>query len=211
MQNFTQLKVWQKAHIFTVNLYKISSEFPLEEKFGLTNQIRRATISIESNIAEGCGRDGDKEFNRFLSIAKGSCYEVQCQIDISKIQSEVKYEKEIEQKLGKLTIRMSNYTWEYIKQHPQEVQRLLGISYEQLEQLIEQGKLLHQLKQEKCEKKKIRIIKAGGGKPTKLSIEEQIVLTLVYLRHHLTFQILGLIFQVSELQHITYLIIGKYY
>ncbi|MEY2832984.1 MAG: hypothetical protein RLZZ574_2243, partial [Cyanobacteriota bacterium] len=93
---------------------------------------------------------------------------------------------------------MSNYTWSYIKQHPQEVQRLLGISYEQLEQLIEQGKLLHELKQEKCEKKKIRIIKAGGGKPAKLSIEEQIVLTLVYLRHHLTFQILGLIFQVSE-------------
>jgi hypothetical protein len=93
---------------------------------------------------------------------------------------------------------MSNYTWKYIKQHPQEVQRLLGISYEQLEQLIEQGKLLHQLKQENCEKKKIRIIKAGGGKPAKLSIEEQIVLTLVYLRHNLTFQILGLIFQVSE-------------
>jgi hypothetical protein len=93
---------------------------------------------------------------------------------------------------------MSNYTWKYIKQHSQEVQRLLGISYEQLEQLIEQGKLLHQLKQENCEKKKIRIIKAGGGKPAKLSIEEQIVLTLVYLRHNLTFQVLGLIFQVSE-------------
>ncbi|MEY2856379.1 MAG: hypothetical protein RLZZ74_688 [Cyanobacteriota bacterium] len=60
MQDFTQLKVWQKAHSFTVNLYKISSEFPSEEKFGLTNQIRRAAISIESNIAEGCGRDSDK-------------------------------------------------------------------------------------------------------------------------------------------------------
>jgi hypothetical protein len=84
MQDFTQLKVWQKAHSFTVNLYKISSEFLSEEKFpkgrhevsalayrfayGLTNQIRRAAISIESNIAEGCpkgyrfayGRDSDK-------------------------------------------------------------------------------------------------------------------------------------------------------
>ena len=93
---------------------------------------------------------------------------------------------------------MSNYTREYIKQHPQEVKRLLGISYEQLEQLIEQGILLHQIKQEKNEKQKKRIIKAGGGKPAKLSIEEQIVLTVVYLRHHLTFQVLGLLFQVSE-------------
>ena len=93
---------------------------------------------------------------------------------------------------------MSNYTWAYIQQHPQEVKRLLGISDEQLEQLIEQGKMLHQIKQESLEKQKKRIVKAGAGKPAKLSIEEQIVLTLVYLRHHLTFQLLGLIFQVSE-------------
>lgn len=93
---------------------------------------------------------------------------------------------------------MSNYTWKYIQQHTQEVKRLLGISYEQLEQLIEQGKVLDQIKQEKNEKQKKRIIKAGGGKPAKLSIEEQIVLTLVYLRHHLTFQVLGLLFEVSE-------------
>jgi four helix bundle protein len=97
----TQLKVWQKAHSFTVNLYKISSEFPLEEKFGLTNQIRRAAISIESNIAEGCpkgyrfayGRDSDKEFNRFLSIAKGSCYEVQCQIYIARDLNYISHQK----------------------------------------------------------------------------------------------------------------------
>ena len=93
---------------------------------------------------------------------------------------------------------MSKYTWQYIKEHPQEVKRLLGINYEQLQQLIEQGKLLHQEKQELIEKQKKRIIKMGGGKPSKLLIEEQIVLTLVYLRHHLTFQLLGLLFQVSE-------------
>lgn len=68
MQDFTQLKVWQKAHNFTVNLYKISSAFPEHEKFGLTNQIRRASISIESNIAEGCGRDSDKEFIDTLAV-----------------------------------------------------------------------------------------------------------------------------------------------
>lgn len=93
---------------------------------------------------------------------------------------------------------MSNYTWLYIQQHPQEVKRLLGISYEQLEQLIEQVKIRHELRQESMAKQKTRIIKAGGGKPAKLLIEEQIILTLVYLRHNLTFQMLGLLFQVSE-------------
>ena len=93
MQNFTQLKVWQKAHSFTVNLYKISGGFPVEEKYGLTNQIRRAAVSIESNIAEGCGRDSDREFNRFLSIAKGSCYEVQCQVYIARDLNYIPHDK----------------------------------------------------------------------------------------------------------------------
>ena len=83
MQDFSKLKVWQKAHNFTVNLYKIK-DFPSDEKFGLTNQIRRATVSIESNISEGCGRNGDREFSRFLDIAQGSAYEVKCQIFISR-------------------------------------------------------------------------------------------------------------------------------
>jgi hypothetical protein len=93
---------------------------------------------------------------------------------------------------------MENYTWDYIQKHPKETKRLLGINYEQLRQLIEQGKLLNRMKQEEVEKNKIRIIKAGGGNNPKLSEEEQIILMLIYLRHHLSFQILGLLFQVSE-------------
>ena len=84
MQDFTKLKVWQKAHNFTVNLYRITSSFPQEERFGLTNQIRRASVSIESNLAEGCGRNGDKEFSRFIDIAQGSAYEVRCQLFIAR-------------------------------------------------------------------------------------------------------------------------------
>jgi four helix bundle protein len=84
MQDFTQLKVWQKSHNFTVNLSKITAKFPSEEKFGLTNQIRRASVSIESNLAEGCGRNGDKEFSRFIDIAQGSAYEVRCQLFIAR-------------------------------------------------------------------------------------------------------------------------------
>ena len=93
MQDFTQLKVWQKAHTFTVNLYKITNSFPTEEKYGLTNQLRRAAISIESNIAEGCGRNGDKEFSRFIDIAQGSSYEVRCQVFVARDLQYISIEK----------------------------------------------------------------------------------------------------------------------
>jgi hypothetical protein len=83
---------------------------------------------------------------------------------------------------------MENYTWDYIQKHPKETKRLLGINYEQLRQLIEQGKLLNRIKQEEVEKNKLRIIKAGGGNNPKLSEEEQIILMLVYLRYHLSFR-----------------------
>jgi four helix bundle protein len=84
MQDFTQLKVWQKAHSFTVDLYKMTADFPPDEKFGLTNQMRRASVSIESNLAEGCGRNGDKEFSRFVDLAQGSAFEVRCQLFIAR-------------------------------------------------------------------------------------------------------------------------------
>ena len=84
MQDFTQLNIWQKAHSFTVNIYKKTAGFPSEEKFGLTSQMRRASVSIESNIAEGCGRNGDREFSRFIDLAQGSAYEVRCQIFIAR-------------------------------------------------------------------------------------------------------------------------------
>lgn len=93
---------------------------------------------------------------------------------------------------------MQNYTWDYIQKHPKETKRLLGIDYDQLKQLLEQGKFLQQRKQQELEKPKIRLIKAGGGNHPKLAEEEQIILMLVYLRHHLSFQILGLLFQISE-------------
>lgn len=93
---------------------------------------------------------------------------------------------------------MKNYTWEYIQKYPKQTKRLLGIDYQQLEQLMALGKLIHRKNQSEIEKTKIRINQPGSGTPPKLSEEEQIVLMLVYLRHHLSFQILGLMFQVSE-------------
>ncbi|MFB2891803.1 transposase family protein [Aerosakkonemataceae cyanobacterium BLCC-F50] len=87
---------------------------------------------------------------------------------------------------------------EYIEQHQSETQRLVGLDYEQLRSLISQAEKLHNQKQLAGEEKKTRIIKAGGGRRPKLSISDQILLTLVYLHHLPTFQMLGVQFGVSE-------------
>ena len=87
---------------------------------------------------------------------------------------------------------------EYITNNPQETQRLVGLKLEQLQNLINQAKILHNRKQADIESNKVRIIAKGGGRKPKLTIDEQILLTLVYLRHLTTFQLLGISFGVSE-------------
>ena len=83
MNNLKELKIWDKAIDLAVEVYKATSQFPSEEKFGLTSQSRRAAVSISSNIAEGAGRTSSKEFNYFLGIANGSSYELQTQLVIA--------------------------------------------------------------------------------------------------------------------------------
>lgn len=80
MRDFKELQVWQKAHRFALDVYRHSRGFPADERFGLTDQLRRAAVSIPSNIAEGCGREGEREFARYLSIAAGSASEAEYQI-----------------------------------------------------------------------------------------------------------------------------------
>ncbi|MCA4793879.1 four helix bundle protein [Myroides odoratimimus] len=77
MKDFRQLIVWNKAHTLVKAIYFITKEFPKEEMFGLTSQLRRASSSIPTNIAEGCGRGSDADFKRFLQIAFGSANEVE--------------------------------------------------------------------------------------------------------------------------------------
>jgi four helix bundle protein len=76
MKDFKELKVWQKAHLLTLMLYRFTRIFPREELYGLTSQMRRCSASIAANIAEGCGRRGNAEFHRFLQIAAGSASEL---------------------------------------------------------------------------------------------------------------------------------------
>lgn len=84
MANFKELSVWQKSIDFVTEIYRVSEAFPKGEIYGLTSQIRRASISIPSNIAEGNSRRSKPDYLQFLKIARGSCAELETQLIISK-------------------------------------------------------------------------------------------------------------------------------
>lgn|ERR1035438_7310821 len=76
MKDFRDSKVWERALLLTLSVYKVTATFPRDEHFGLTSQVRRCSASIGANIAEGCGKRGNGEFQRFLQIASGSASEL---------------------------------------------------------------------------------------------------------------------------------------
>ncbi|HEX6270053.1 MAG TPA: four helix bundle protein [Anaerolineales bacterium] len=84
MKDFRQLKVWEKSHQLALAIYKATKEFPKEELYGLTSQIRRSSMSIPTNIAEGCGRNTDADFARFLQMAMGSASETEYQLILAR-------------------------------------------------------------------------------------------------------------------------------
>lgn len=88
MRNFRNLDIWKNGIELVKQVYQLSEKFPSEEKFGLKSQITRAAVSIPSNVAEGCSRNSEIEFKRFLEIAMGSLFEVETQLIISQ---ELKY------------------------------------------------------------------------------------------------------------------------
>ena len=111
MRDFRTLKVWEKAHLLTLKIYKVTEKYPKEELYGLTSQIRRACVSIPTNIAEGCVRSSDADFARFLYIALGSTSELEYLILLSKdlkfIDNELQVELNIEiNEIKKMLISM---------------------------------------------------------------------------------------------------------
>ncbi len=83
IRTFRDLMVWQKAVLFVTEIYRVTKDFPREEQFGLVSQMRRSSISIPSNIAEGYGRKSTGDYLRFLQIAMGSIFEIQTQLQIA--------------------------------------------------------------------------------------------------------------------------------
>ena len=93
MSHFKKILVWQKSISLVTKIYTATSIFPKEEMFGLTSQIRRSSVSIPSNIAEGAGRESTKDFLRFLYISLGSIFEMQTQLEIAKNITYIKEEE----------------------------------------------------------------------------------------------------------------------
>jgi four helix bundle protein len=78
LKDFKDLQVCEKSHVLALAVYKATVRFPKEERYGLTSQIRRASVSVSANIAEGCGRGSDADLGRFLQVAMGSASELEC-------------------------------------------------------------------------------------------------------------------------------------
>ena len=96
MNNYKELKIWQKSIDVAVKVYEITKDFPREELYGLTSQIRRSAISIPSNISEGYGKDGNKDYLKFLNIGISSLFEMQTQLEIAynlKYITEIQFNK----------------------------------------------------------------------------------------------------------------------
>ena len=104
MPDYKNLQIWQKAMDLTMNIYDITDGFPVGELYGLTSQMQRAAVSIPSNIAEGYGRKSDKEFYHFLTISRGSLFELQTQLYIAAGRNYIdeKTVYEIDQKMNEL-------------------------------------------------------------------------------------------------------------
>ena len=83
MQKFTELMVWQRSHKLTLEVYRLTSRFPADERFGITSQMRRAALSVPTNIAEGAKRISGSEFARFLNIAEASLAETEYLLMVS--------------------------------------------------------------------------------------------------------------------------------
>lgn len=99
MKSHQDLTVYKTSIDFVVTIYNLTKSFPADERFGLTSQLRRAAVSIPSNIAEGAARNSKKEFSRFLHIALGSLAEVETQLEISNRLGLISENREIEEQL----------------------------------------------------------------------------------------------------------------
>jgi four helix bundle protein len=84
LHNYKELKIWQKSRSLVKIVYKLTSKFPKDELYGIMSQIRRASVSVPTKIAEGSGRGTDKDFNHFLDIARGSLFELETLMILSR-------------------------------------------------------------------------------------------------------------------------------
>ena len=116
MKDFKKQKVWEKSHKLTLEIYKVTMDFPRDELYGLTSQLRRSCASIPANIAEGCGRNSDADFSRFLQIAMGSA-------------AELEYHLLLSHDLGIL----DDFNYEKLSKETVEIKQMLTVFYQKAE------------------------------------------------------------------------------
>ena len=111
MHNFKELNSWKEAKDFSILVYKVTSKFPSSQIYEISSQIKRAAVSIPSNIAEGAGRHTDKDFSRFIAIALGSSFELETQLIIANELDYIENQKFLEliQKLSKVQKMLVNF------------------------------------------------------------------------------------------------------
>ncbi len=113
MKDYRNIQAWQRSHKLALLLYKITDKFPAKENYGLTSQIRRAAVSVPTNIAEGCGRTTETELTRFMDISLGSLNEIEYLLLLS---MELGYiEKEVYQNLSKEVIEIRKMLTAFVK------------------------------------------------------------------------------------------------
>ena len=114
--NFKELRIWLLAMEIIDDIYPVTREFPIEEKYGLAAQMRRSAVSIASNIAEGCGRGTNPQLVHFLCVAQGSAYELETQVYIANRQNFCSFERlnEIAIKINELQKMIDGFRNKFI-------------------------------------------------------------------------------------------------
>lgn len=126
MNQFEKLKIWQKAMDIAVHVYEISAFLPNDEKFNLIHQIKKCAVSIPSNIAEGSGRNSDKEFMHFLGIANGSTFELITQLILAK-RLKLVSEDLIQPTINQL-VEVSNMNFSFQRSLKDKINKTIGKS-----------------------------------------------------------------------------------
>ena len=131
MSDYKKLKVWEDAHQFTIDIYNITQKFPNNEQYGLTSQIRRSSSSIPTNIVEGCGQLENGNLIRFLGISKGSAFEVEYQLLLTKDLNYITNEeyKLLLAKIQSIIRRLTNLIKSLKNQKPKTINQKQGVDY----------------------------------------------------------------------------------
>jgi four helix bundle protein len=109
MKDFRSLKVWEKAHAYTLAIYARTEGFPSNERFGMINQMRRSAYSIPTNISEGCGASSDADFARFLQIAMKSACEAEYQLVLSRDLGYITEENDLEDRIVEIKKMLATF------------------------------------------------------------------------------------------------------